>query len=428
MEIRALKQKHAGLLDKLKGIQSKADKENRQLSDSEQKESDSLYDSIKGLKKDIENRQRIEDLDRMELSSKPVKEDKEFRQFSLGKALSALANQKPLTGREAEVSKEIEKRVGDQYPGQGIHVPLSAIFGRPRAEKRVIDNETALFSDPIMPSETMMALREKALIGMLGLRMVSATGKFHFPKITGSTAGWFSGAGVDMIGGSDPDFESVTSDPKFLGVISSWSLKQLKNMSGDLSLEQLVREDLANGMAEKLNEALIQGTGQNNQPKGLREQADIGKTARANKDPIGWTLKEFLDELKTARTDYKSMENSPKWLISTGVAAELRNQLEFSVNGSKPLLSNGMLVDYPVIVSNFMNPDVPATAAGEIEIFLSLDWSQFAFVTYDSVMIELGFRTGDYEAARSSIRCIGCYDFVLRRKEAFRSIQVDRKA
>ena len=421
--LRELKQTHKkniGLIKNLNSLQEKRD-----LTESEQTSLETLFSTTEALKKEIEQRERVKQL---ELSHESLKDDpiqKENRQYSLKKALDALTGKRSLTGFEAEVSQELEKR--SDFPGSGIVIPSSALFGNSKSrqkETRIVNNESALFSDPVRPEEIVPSLREQSLLGRLGMRMISVSGRFHFPKTTGAVAGWFSGTGSDSITTSDPDFSSVESRPKFLGVLTSWSLAQIKNQSAGIDLESILRMDLTSAMASELDRAIVKGSGTANQPRGITLQTGIGKTDKAYSATLAWTLAEILSEIENLRTDFKNQVVNPKWLISTKVAREWEETQKFS-DVDQTLMDVAKSYG-SVVVSNYLNQPSPLPE-NAIEVVLG-QWDQFMLATYDSVMLEVGRSSDDFSKGIERLRAIGCYDLIMRRAEGFRRISIDRKA
>ena len=421
MKIRELLAEKAEIVGKINHF---IDKEERsKLTSAEQKEVDVLMLQAEGLQKKIETRQRLLEIEK----SKPAESHplSEKRSYSLAKAIRSLITGKTLDGFEAEVSKELEKRT--EIQGDGVVVPVSAFFGSsPQKETRTVTNQTALFSDPVMPSEIVPALREQTLVGQLGLKMLTVQGRFNFPKITGSQAGWFKADGTDSITDDDPTFGSISSTPKFLGVTSSWSIAQLKNQTSDISLEMMIRDDLTAAMSEKLDEAIVKGTGQNQQPTGILNQSGIGKTTKAYQATPSWTIAEINNELKELRASYKNNISMPKWLLSSTVESEWRSTQKWT-NSNDSLLDAAKGIG-EVKVTNWLNqPATPTADDGTVEAILA-QWDNYMLISYGALMIQRGLSGSDFTSARDRLRVIGCWDLILRRPEGFRFIQVDRKA
>ena len=177
----------------------------------------------------------------------------------------------PKGSYEAEVHQELEKR--NKSDG-GLLVPSAEIFGSDKQpEKRLVDNQSSLVSDPIKPELYLPSLYEASIMGALGVKKISATGDFNFPKSSKTTAGWITGDGGtdadDSLTEQDQSFTSQSVTPKFLGAITGWSLRQLKQMSGNLSLEGILRENLVMALAEKLDSDMINGSGTAPVPSGI---------------------------------------------------------------------------------------------------------------------------------------------------------------
>ena len=219
--------------------------------------------------------------------------------------------------------------------GAGIIVPAKALFGMTlpeKSHKRVVNAQSALWSDPIRPDLHLAALREASLLGSLGVDMKTASGRFTFNKTTGSSASYFSGSGgsasSDKITESDPSFESVEVRPSYLGSFSGYSLAQIVNQSGDVNLSALISADLTASMAEKVDQTLIRGSGSAGVPQGIVNNADLSKSTKAHAASVVWKRSELVAENENLVKDYKGNARSPKWLVSAGVQAEWMDTLE----------------------------------------------------------------------------------------------------
>ena len=428
-KLRDLKKEHGDLLSRVREL-NKAE-ETRDLDSGERKELETLFGKAAALKKTIEDRERIKELELSDADH--IIPEKERRDYKLRNVLSALSG-KQLTGYEAEVHSELERRGHRTQHAGGILIPPDDLFRIRRKEKRVVNAQSALVSSPIKPSEYVNALYEASIMDRLGIRRITANGKFTFPTSSGvDGAGWFDGTGTGSISEDDPTYSSTTVEPHYLGVLSGWSLKQIKDMAGDISLESLLREDLAAGMAEKLDADLMKSDGTSNAPKGL-EHSLRGLTPDRETDidhsgaNPAWTLANLLDEVERLKTAYKNNAMMPKWAINPAIEKAWQSTKKFTAAASDAVLAEGGLaVGIPYVVTNHLVPASPATNDGDTEIILG-DFSEFIVCTFGAVELTLGMIDDDFKKGIQRIRAIGCFDFAMRRDSAFRSIRVDRKA
>ena len=112
-----------------------------------------------------------------------------------------------------------------------------------------------------------------AVMGMGATTLTGLSGNVAIPrKTSGSAAGWVSTEGGN-VSQSDPQFDQVTMSPKTLGVYSEATRQLL--LQSSIDVENLLRFDMALGMATAIDLAALYGTGANGQPKGISLQTGI---------------------------------------------------------------------------------------------------------------------------------------------------------
>ena len=430
MKLRDLRQEHSKTIERIKELNGYQEK--RDLTEAENSELEKLFSKGTDLKSQIEKREKIKTLE-LEKAGLDIPKS-EQREYNFSNVIKGLVSGRFGGSYESEIMQELEKRGVKTQSGNGILIPLNEFAKtRKKTELRVVDNQSALVSDPIKPSEFVPALYEQSIMDRLGVKRISAKGRFTFPKSSGASAGWFSGDGGsdagDSISESDPTYASVSVVPKYLGVLSGWTLKMIKDMAGDLSLESLLRQDLSMAMAEKLDEALIKGTGSGNQPAGLvtaleglnpSRETDLDLSAMDAK----WTLENLLDEKKNLKEAYKNNAMMPKWAINPGVEKEWEGTQKFAGANGDTLAMNGQAVGMQYAVTNHLKA---ASAVNTTEVLLG-DFSEFIVITFDTIELTLGMINDDFKSGTQRLRAIGCFDFAMRRPEAFRKITIDRTA
>lgn len=422
MNLREKKRQHNVALEQLRELDKKDS-----LNEEEEKKFDKLYLETRSLKTEIEKRERIKEL---ELSVVPnVKKPKvEKRSFSLGLAIKNLISGRS-DGFEGEVSQELRNKGQPSNPNS-VFVPAEVLFGKqPQVEKRFLDNQANLISDPIRPSEYLSGLYEKSILPKLGCKMITAQGEFSFPTSAGVSAGWFSGTGSDAISESDPTYTTTELKAKYLGVYSGWSLAQLTNMSkNDLSLESILREDLLGAMASEMDKAAFTADGTSNAPKGLITL--LGSTKETSIDLHGtneWALSQVVDPVKRIQVASKMQMSKLAWVVSPEVSAELQQKQKFASSNGEALMENGAINGIPAGVTNWLSAESPATATGNIEAIIG-DFSQFLCVQYGAVELVLGQINDDAIKKVTRLIAHSAWDFAVRRADFFRMIRCDRTA
>ena len=431
--LRGWKQQHNKAIEKMRSLSELMTKEKREFKPDELKEYRSLEKEAGSLKEKIEREHRFMSL---KLEAEPQQEisKKEQRAYSFGQAIKCLLAKhagKMIPGcYEKEVSEELEKRnihPGGHNGGTPFLIPTTELYPSLKKETRQLTStSTQLISDPLKADEYLSALYEKNLSNRLGLKKSQAVGKFNFPKSGGVTSAWFAGDGSDSIAESLPTYTSLEVSPKFLGSYAGWTLKLLKEMSANLSLEKILRQDLSSSMSEELDKAIVLGSGTANQPSGIVTSA-TKETSKDRSGATAWSLAEVLGIVEDLRRDYKNNDMGLKWLISTKVWAEWASTASFA-GASKSLLDSAKEVG-EVIVTNHLNQADPATVAtGTVEGVLG-QWNDLMLTMFDAgIELELARINDDATKRITRLIATGCFDITMRRDEAFRKIKVDRKS
>lgn len=204
-------------------------------------------------------------------------EKAEVQRYSVLRAINALAN--PTDARaqreaafELECSREAEKRSGK--PAQGLIVPFDVLsrvltVGAPTAGGNLVATD-------LLAGSFIDVLRNAMVIDGLGTQWLDGlVGNIAIPRQTaGATAYWVSENGTPTT--SQPAVDQVSMSPKTVGTYTDISRKLMNQAS--LSVEAMVRNDLAQTLGRAIQLAAIQGGG-SNEPTGILGTVGIGDVA-----------------------------------------------------------------------------------------------------------------------------------------------------
>ena len=117
-----------------------------------------------------------------------------------------------------------------------------------------------------MGSDFIGALRSRLIVAGLGTRIMSGLkGDVSLPKLSGAVSAAFVGEG-SAVAEANQTFAEVLLQPKQLGVFTDISRKLM--LQSDPSAETVVREDILNSVAAKIEDVTIEGGG-SNEPTGI---------------------------------------------------------------------------------------------------------------------------------------------------------------
>jgi len=220
-------------------------------------------------------------------SDKPLENEdiglsqKEVRQFSIVRAIAALANPSDRRLREAaafefEASDAAAQRYG--RTAQGVMVPsdVLGVWSQRDLSTGTTAAGGATVATNLLANEFIDVLRNQVSVMQAGARMLPGLqGNVSIPKKTaGSTGAWIStegGASTE----SDPTFASVTLAPKNIGAFTDMTRQLI--LQSTPAIEALVRDDLTQALALAIDKGALEGTASSGQPRGLLNTVGINK-------------------------------------------------------------------------------------------------------------------------------------------------------
>lgn len=210
----------------------------------------------------LENEERS----RIQVPDKAAQDfERECRSFSLSAVVSAIEGGKVLSGREAEVSKELEVRHG--AASRGIRLPWETLA--PLETRADVSTTTVnavagyMASHPTM--KTLERFFEASVAAKFGFQSLAVEGKPSFPQIDSGAALSWVGEGV----GSDAAAIATTTKTPTIKTATARYLLSRQATRENSALEMVLRRDLAELLREGIDLAVFQGTGAADQPAGL---------------------------------------------------------------------------------------------------------------------------------------------------------------
>ena len=202
---------------------------------------------------------------------------KEIRQFSVVRAIAALANPSDRRLREAaafefEVSEAAAQRYG--RGAQGVMLPTDILGVWKRDLNTSDDNE--IVATNLLANEFIDVLRNSSSVMQAGARMLPGLqGNVAIPKkATASSGGWISSEG-GAASESEPTFGTVSLTPKNIGAFTDMTRQLI--LQSTPAIEQLVRDDLTQALALAIDKGALEGSGSSGQPTGILNTSGVNK-------------------------------------------------------------------------------------------------------------------------------------------------------
>jgi HK97 family phage major capsid protein/HK97 family phage prohead protease len=207
--------------------------------------------------------------------------EKEVRQFSVVRAIAALANPgdrrlRDAAGFEFEASEAAAQRYGRASAGVTIPTDVLGVWGQRDLATSTVAAGGATVGTNLLANEFIDVLRNQVSVMQAGARMLNGlVGNVSIPKkLTSSTGGWIATEG-NAAAETEPTFGSVTLAPKTVGTFTDMTRQLI--LQSTPSVEALVRDDLTRGLAIAIDKGALEGTGLTGQPTGLRNVVGINK-------------------------------------------------------------------------------------------------------------------------------------------------------
>ena len=368
---------------------------------------------------DIERRQTL-DVAPLSQDVKP----KEQRAYSLGALVRAqISNDWRHAGLEREMHEEILRRTGKE--SQGFYVPdfawragvmTSAATGAIGSE-----NITSDFVPTIQRGDLFIeALRARQVLGGLGVNyMGGLTNRIRIPRLSGAQASFVEEAG-DVTDQSQTD-SSVTLEPRTFGAFVE--ISRLLAMESVPSIEQVIRNDLLNSMADRLEYYAINGTGSGGQPTGLLNTAGIGNLdISAGTDIADLTWADLVTLVKIVEAANRVISpNALGWLSHPAVKAKLASTAKVSGTDSIMLLNepwNAMYGYRAAFSSNVPTNLDPGDGGTDASALIFGDFSQMMIGLFNAPSILVNPYAGD-KSGTVRITVLQEVDVAVRNGESF---------
>ena len=254
--------------------------------------------------------------------------------------------------RDSTSQLQIETRNAENLrdrAGGGYQVPAEVLgtTGRRDLSAGTATDGAELVATDLLAGEFIDVLRNAMVTRAAGARvMADLVGDVAIPrKTSGAVAGWISTEG-GAAAQSDPQFDQVTMTAKTLGVYTEMTRQLL--LQSSLSMEGLVREDLAAGMGIGMDLASLYGSGSSGQPTGVANTTGINNpTDFAAANP---TFAEVIDMETLVAVD-NALLGSLAYILPGGMRGALKSTVKDAGSGQFVYMDNEMN-GYPAWMSN----------------------------------------------------------------------------
>ena len=351
----------------------------------------------------------------LDLPSDVDMKTEEKREYSLLKAIQESANGN-LTGLEREVSDEIAHRTGKA--ARGFYMPTNIGFGK--RDQTVGSNSGGGFlkGTDHLANEFIEAVYAKLVIGQAGARTLQGLkGDVAIPKLSASVTNSAFVAENAAPSEGAATFAQVTMSPKTLAAFIDVSRKLM--LQSDPSVEAVLREDIINTFARKIDEVAIEG-GASNHPSGIIASVSNNVVGLgSNGAAVAYT--NIVELIKAVEEDNAIRNDATtKFLGNSKVTAKLRTTAKQSsgVEGNFILEPNNTMLGYDYLSSSLVPSDLSKGSGSNLSALIFGDFSQVLLGYYSGVDVVVDPYTGS-SAGTTRLAFFQDMDVAIRDENAF---------
>jgi len=398
-----LKEKRTELENELLGIINKAKEEKRDFTEDENTKRSSLVSQIEQLTKDIELREKEEQIQVRAAGVAINKENEkreqhEMKEYSIIRAINSFVTKGKLEGFELEMDQEARNeasKIGLVVKGN-IALPSKLVADQRRMrilrERRAGDLGVGSYDGTgggafvkTEISDFISALYAKNVLVNLGARLITGlVGNVSIPKSAGASTAWEGETDENADG--TPTITSVTAQPHRLGAYSPIS-KTAIMQQGNYDIEALVRDDILNAINKAVQDAGIEGGG-TGEPTGILGTSGIGSVAIADNggEPTSTHVISLENEVAVDDADVGPLA----YLTNPKVRAKLKNtpldagsgRFVWTLEEANALMGYkaGVTTSVPSDLTKAAGSSLSALIFGNFSDLLILQWGGFDII------------------------------------------------
>lgn len=291
---------------------------------------------------------------------------KETRQFSIMRAINALANKNSRQAQEAaafeiECSRAASEKSGK--PSQGIMIPFDVLSAQ---RDLLVGTATAggnTVATDLLAGSFIDLLRNKMTVMGLGTQMLTGLqGQVAIPRQTGGASAFWVNENAAPTE-SEPTFGQVTMTPRTVGAFTDISRKLL--LQSSIDVQSLVTRDLATVLGLEIDRVCIHGNGTAPQPRGIVATSGIGSVAGGTNGAAP-TYANIVD-LETAVAAGNADIGTMGYLTNTRVRGTLKKTFVNTTGGETPVFgTDGTMNGYRTAVTNQVSNTLTKGSSGAV--------------------------------------------------------------
>ena len=272
----------------------------------------------------------------------------ETQRFSVMRAINAMANPTDRKAQEAaRFEMECSEAAQEAYgrTAQGVMLPAEVMANWNQRDMSA-GSDGDLIGEDYRGEQFIDVLRNNSAVMPLATNLNGLSGDVKIPKKTASSTAAFISAEGGAAGESEMTIGNISLAPKTLGAFTDVT-RQLMIQSS-LDIENLIRQDLAAGMAIAIDDACLEGDGQNGKPTGITNTTGINTVSLTSAAAPTWAE---MVSLESAVGVDNALLGRLSYIVNPSNYGTLKSTSKDTGSGIFIADGNGMN-GYPVVVSN----------------------------------------------------------------------------
>ena len=334
-------------------------------------------------------------------------------------------------GYVRELSRDVELKGHKRSTEKSFFVPFTALSERATYVAGTANVGGNLVATDLLAGDFIQALRNQSVMLSAGVRTINGlVGDVAIPRQSGVGSTYWLSSETTAITFSNSTFDQIQMSPKNLAAIQKHSRQVL--LQGTPGIEQLIRDDLRDGLQLAMDLAILNGSGSSGQPTGIMNTSSINSVAIGTNG--GAITMDKVVDLETAVMEDNGAVNTGtvKYITNAKVVGALKklktsggeylyNQdLQAIGRGGTPATLNG----WGVLSSNQVPSNLTkGSSSGVCNALVYGDFSQCITGFWGGGLeITVGEDQDDFSKALTSIRGIMTLDVAVRNPVSFGTI------
>ena len=264
-------------------------------------------------------------------------------------------------GLEMELAEDHGKRLSAEgHHVEGFAIPHELLSPKHLAERALSAGTDAaggyLVQTDVLADSFIDLLLEDTVAMRRCTMLTDLKGDITIPGQDARAVATFVGESDD-VAEQTPTLRSLTLTPKNVGAFIIVSNQLLHQAS--ISVEDMLRRDLARAVGKVSDQMLLSGSGSSNQPTGIKNTTDVAALtyAKTGGTPVGTITYDTILEAEEKLADANALEGQLAWVMAPNVRKAARQKPKLGTGSSIPIYHEGKIDEYDADVTTQVADD-----------------------------------------------------------------------